>query len=112
MISFRTSHLASCSVSYGERGPKKASSSILAENPDSRRNGKNPERSQRSPVSWSRFVGIENSGHVLNEFPMQIDWVTWSVFGIGLVMLGYWCVHTVREFKELFKSRSKRRNND
>jgi hypothetical protein len=43
---------------------------------------------------------------------MEIDRITWSVFGIGLAMLVYWCVHTAREFKELFKRRSKRGNND
>jgi hypothetical protein len=39
---------------------------------------------------------------------MQIDWITWSIFAIGLVMLLYWCVKTVREFRDLFKRRPKR----
>lgn len=43
---------------------------------------------------------------------MRIDWVTWSVFAIGLIMLVYWFVQTIREFKDLFKKRSKRTNND
>jgi len=43
---------------------------------------------------------------------MRIDWMTWSVFAIGLIMLVYWCVQTIREFKDLFKRRSKRTNND
>ena len=42
----------------------------------------------------------------------QIDWITWSVFAIGLVMLGYWCVQTLREFRALFKRRLKRTNPD
>ena len=25
---------------------------------------------------------------------MEIDWITWSVFGVGLVMLLYWSVQT------------------
>jgi hypothetical protein len=56
--------------------------------------------------------GLENATHVQHEFLMQIDWITWSVFAIGFVMLAYWCVQTIREFKELFKKRAQRRNND
>jgi len=39
---------------------------------------------------------------------MQIDWITWSVFGIGLIMLLYWCFQTIREFRDLFQRRSQR----
>ncbi len=45
---------------------------------------------------------------------MQIDWITWSVFAIGLAMLLYWCFQTAKEFRELFQRRYKRikENND
>lgn len=36
---------------------------------------------------------------------MHIDWITWSVFAVGLVMLIYWCVQTIAEFKALFQRR-------
>jgi len=39
---------------------------------------------------------------------MQIDWITWSVFAIGLILLVYWCVETIREFADLFRKRFKR----
>jgi hypothetical protein len=32
---------------------------------------------------------------------LYIDWLTWSVWGLGLAMLLYWCVETYREFKTL-----------
>jgi len=41
---------------------------------------------------------------------MQVDWITWSVFGIGLLMLLYWCVQTIREFRDLFQRRFQRMN--
>jgi len=41
---------------------------------------------------------------------MHIDWITWSVFAIGAVMLLYWCVQTTKEFTDLFRRRLKRTN--
>jgi len=41
---------------------------------------------------------------------MQIDWITWTVFGIGAAMLLYWCVQTFREFTDLFRRRLKQAN--
>ncbi len=40
---------------------------------------------------------------------MYIDWITWSIWVFGLVLLLYWCVGTVREFRGLF-ARRRRRN--
>jgi len=36
---------------------------------------------------------------------MQIDWITWSVWGFGLALLLYWCFETLREFQSLFSRR-------
>ena len=41
---------------------------------------------------------------------MQVDWITWSVFGIGFVMLLYCCGQTIREFRDLFQRRFQRMN--
>lgn len=41
---------------------------------------------------------------------MQIDWITWSVFATGAAMLLYWCVQTIREFRDLFRKRMKQTN--
>ncbi len=40
---------------------------------------------------------------------MYIDWITWSVWSFGLVLLLYWCFETVREFRHLFARRKGRR---
>ena len=40
---------------------------------------------------------------------MRIDWVTWGVWGFGLVLLLYWCGETFREFKSLFRRRQNTR---
>jgi hypothetical protein len=39
---------------------------------------------------------------------MYIDWITWSVWFFGLVLLLYWCFETIREFKDLFQRHKKR----
>jgi len=33
---------------------------------------------------------------------MYIDWMTWSIWSLGLVMLLSWCFETYREFRLLF----------
>ena len=33
---------------------------------------------------------------------MYIDWLTWSIWALGLALLLYWCIQTVRELKSLF----------
>ena len=33
---------------------------------------------------------------------MYIDWMTWSIWTLGLALLVYWCIETAREFKTLF----------
>lgn len=33
---------------------------------------------------------------------MYIDWMTWSIWALGLALLLYWCVQTLRELKSLF----------
>lgn len=40
-----------------------------------------------------------------SEDAVNIDWLTWSVFTIGAIMLLYWCVQTFREFRKLFRRR-------
>jgi len=32
---------------------------------------------------------------------MYIDWMTWSIWALGLALLVYWCIQTVRELKSL-----------
>jgi hypothetical protein len=39
---------------------------------------------------------------------MYIDWITWSIWFLGLVLLLYWCVETAREFKSLFERKTQR----
>jgi hypothetical protein len=39
---------------------------------------------------------------------MYIDWITWSIWSLGLALLLYWVFETTREFKALF-SRKKGR---
>lgn len=39
---------------------------------------------------------------------MYIDWITWSVWSLGVVLLLYWCFETIREFKSLFSRRKRR----
>jgi hypothetical protein len=39
---------------------------------------------------------------------MYIDWITWSVWSLGLALLLYWCVATVREFRGLFSKKKGR----
>ena len=68
------------------------------------------EWNSAAPPRWHAAHGSRKVG--LNYLTMQIDWITWSVFGIGLALLVYWCVQTVREFKELFKQRSTRSHHD
>jgi hypothetical protein len=33
---------------------------------------------------------------------MYIDWMTWSIWSLGLVLLLSWCFETYREFRLLF----------
>ena len=33
---------------------------------------------------------------------MHIDWMTWGIWALGLGLLVYWCIQTVRELKSLF----------
>lgn len=36
---------------------------------------------------------------------MYIDWITWSIWTLGLVLLLYWGFETAREFRNLFARR-------
>jgi hypothetical protein len=38
---------------------------------------------------------------------MYIDWITWGIWTLGLVLLLYWCFETAREFRNLFARRKK-----
>jgi hypothetical protein len=38
---------------------------------------------------------------------MYIDWITWSIWGFGFILLAYWCFNTFREFRSLFKGQTK-----
>lgn len=40
--------------------------------------------------------------------PMYIDWMTWSIWTLGLALLVYWCIETAREFKALFSRKRQR----
>ena len=44
---------------------------------------------------------------------MHTDWMTWSVWAIGLGLLVNWCLQTYREFRTLFTKRKtdRRKNN-
>ena len=33
---------------------------------------------------------------------MYIDWMTWGIWALGLGLLVYWGIQTVRELKSLF----------
>lgn len=43
---------------------------------------------------------------------MYIDWMTWSVWTLGLALLLYWCFQTIREFRLLFARRKSRKPGD
>jgi hypothetical protein len=43
---------------------------------------------------------------------MYIDWMTWSIWTLGLALLLYWCFQTIREFRQLFARRKARRSGD
>ena len=38
---------------------------------------------------------------------MYFDWLTWSVWSLGLVLLVYWLVQTTKEFKEIIVSQKR-----
>lgn len=38
---------------------------------------------------------------------MYIDWITWSIWSLGLALLLYWCFQTAREFRALFARKRK-----
>lgn len=40
---------------------------------------------------------------------MAFDWITWSVWSLGLGLLLYWCFQTIREFRALFSKRKGRK---
>ena len=42
---------------------------------------------------------------------MYFDWLTWSVWSVGLVLLVYWLIQTTREFKEIIVSQKKQFTN-
>jgi|KBSMisStaDraftv2_1062788.scaffolds.fasta_scaffold3725116_2 hypothetical protein len=39
---------------------------------------------------------------------MYIDWITWSIWSLGLTLLLYWLFETTREFKALFARKKER----
>ena len=39
---------------------------------------------------------------------MYIDWITWSIWSLGLALLLYWLFETTREFKALFARKKER----
>ncbi len=38
---------------------------------------------------------------------MYFDWLTWSVWSLSLVFLGYWLFQAAREFREIIASQRK-----
>ena len=38
---------------------------------------------------------------------MYFDWLTWSVWSLGLVLLVYWLIQTTKEFKEIIVSQKR-----
>ena len=43
---------------------------------------------------------------------MFFDWMTWSIWGIGVLILIIWVIKTIEEFKLLFTGHAKDKEND
>lgn len=61
----------------------------------------------QAPVAQRREVGSivrfdVKSGTEAKSARMYIDWVTWGIWALGLALLLYWCVQTLRELRSLF----------
>jgi len=41
---------------------------------------------------------------------MHFDWVTWSIWLLGFIILIMWVIIPIREFKQLMNSRKKSEN--
>ncbi len=39
---------------------------------------------------------------------MQFDWVTWSIFALGMIILIVWIYVPIKEFSQLFRDRRNR----
>jgi len=43
---------------------------------------------------------------------MFFDWITWSIWSIGVLILIFWMIETIKEFKVLFTGYTKRKKKD
>ena len=43
---------------------------------------------------------------------MIFDWVTWSIWSIGVVILIFWTIETIKEFRALFSEEAKTKKKD
>jgi heme exporter protein D len=43
---------------------------------------------------------------------MFFDWITWSIWGIGLIILVLWLVETIKEFRVLLSEESNKKEKD
>ena len=43
---------------------------------------------------------------------MLLDWLTWAVWGIGVLILILWVVETIKEFRILFSEQSEIKSDD
>ena len=41
---------------------------------------------------------------------MNIDWVTWSIWGVGLIILAIWIVVPAREFRKILQKHRSRKD--
>jgi len=43
---------------------------------------------------------------------MNFDWITWSIWGVGLAILIIWIIKTFKEFRGIFLKQSKMTTNE
>jgi hypothetical protein len=51
---------------------------------------------------------ITNPEIVTEDSNMPFDWITWSIWFLGLVVLVVWTILPIREFKKLLADRKKK----
>lgn len=43
---------------------------------------------------------------------MFFDWITWSIWGIGLIIVVLWLIETIKEFKILLSEQTNHKDKD
>jgi len=57
-------------------------------------------------------VLIKSKKSLSRRINMFFDWITWSVWGIGVLILILWTIETFKEFKALFTEEAEIKKED